>query len=152
MASAKGYLARGSIQRFRRYLETVKELGICWFDSNNGHQQAGSVNTFTDSGSKKCGVLSKGFLASKSKPVYRSNCAQLGSGYPESRRGSTPQGFAFDSRLIGSKLSPIAQIIQVAETAAYRRMLVRIQLERLSFVGEMIYPTVELNFRKTIIC
>ena len=45
----------------------------------------------------------------------------------------------------------IAQIIQVAETAAYRRMLVRIQLERLSFVGEMIYLTVELNFHKTII-
>ena len=45
----------------------------------------------------------------------------------------------------------IAQIIQVVETAAYRRMLVRIQLERLSFVGEMIYLTVELNFHKTII-
>ena len=30
-------------------------------------------------------------------------------------------------------------------------MLVRIQLERLSFVGEMIYLTVELNFHKTII-
>ena len=39
----------------------------------------------------------------------------------------------------------------MVETAAYRRMLVRIQLERLSFVGEMIYLTVELNFRKTII-
>ena len=37
------------------------------------------------------------------------------------------------------------------ETAAYRRMLVRVQLERLSFVGEMIYLTVELNFHKTII-
>ena len=45
----------------------------------------------------------------------------------------------------------IAQIIQAVETAAYRRMLVRIQLERLSFVGEMIYLTVELNFHKTII-
>ena len=45
----------------------------------------------------------------------------------------------------------IAQIIQVAETAAYRRMLVRVQLERLSFVSEMIYLTVELNFHKTII-
>ena len=45
----------------------------------------------------------------------------------------------------------IAQIIQVVETAAYRRMLVRIQLERLSFVGEMIYLTVELNFHKTIV-
>ena len=45
----------------------------------------------------------------------------------------------------------IAQIIQVVETAAYRRMLVRIQLERLSFVGEMIYLTVELIFHKTII-
>ena len=45
----------------------------------------------------------------------------------------------------------IAQIIQVVETAAYRRMLVRVQLERLSFVGEMIYLTVELNFHKTII-
>lgn len=45
----------------------------------------------------------------------------------------------------------IAQIIQVVETAAYRRMLVRIQPERLSFVGEMIYLTVELNFHKTII-
>lgn len=78
--------------------------------------------------------------------------ARLGSGYPESRRGSTPQESAFDSRLIGSKLSHIAQIIQVVETAAYRRMLVRIQLERLSFVGEMIYLTVELNFHKTIIC
>lgn len=77
--------------------------------------------------------------------------AQLGSGYPESRRGSTPQGSAFDSRLIGSKLSHIAQIIQVVETAVYRRMLVRIQLGRLSFVGEMIYLTVELNFHKTII-
>ena len=77
--------------------------------------------------------------------------AQLGSGYPESRRGSTPQGSAFDSRLIGSKLSHIAQIIQVVETAAYRRMSVRVRLERLSFVGEMIYLTVELNFHKTII-
>lgn len=45
----------------------------------------------------------------------------------------------------------IAQIIQVVETAAYRRMLVRLQLERLSFVSEMIYLTVELNFHKTII-
>lgn len=45
----------------------------------------------------------------------------------------------------------IAQIIQVVETAAYRRMLVRIQLERLSFVSEMIYLTVELIFHKTII-
>ena len=39
----------------------------------------------------------------------------------------------------------------MVETAAYRRMLVRVQLERLSFVGEMIYLTVELNFHKTII-
>ena len=39
----------------------------------------------------------------------------------------------------------------MVETAAYRRMLVRIQLERMSFVGEMIYLTVELNFHKTII-
>ena len=39
----------------------------------------------------------------------------------------------------------------MVETAVYRRMLVRIQLERLSFVGEMIYLTVELNFHKTII-
>ena len=39
----------------------------------------------------------------------------------------------------------------MVETAAYRRVLVRIQLERLSFVGEMIYLTVELNFHKTII-
>ena len=39
----------------------------------------------------------------------------------------------------------------MVETAAYRRMLVRIQLERLSFVGEMIYLTVELIFHKTII-
>lgn len=93
MASAKGYLARGSIQRFRRYLETGKELGTCWFKSNNGRQQAGSVNTFIDSGLKKCGVLSKGFLTSKSKPVYRSNNSMV-------------------------------------ETAVYRRMLVRIQLER----------------------
>ena len=30
-------------------------------------------------------------------------------------------------------------------------MLVRIQLERLSFVGEMIYLTVELIFHKTLI-
>lgn len=30
-------------------------------------------------------------------------------------------------------------------------MLVQIQLERLSFVGEMIYLTVELNFHKTTI-
>ena len=45
----------------------------------------------------------------------------------------------------------IAQIIQVVETVAYHRMLVRIQLERLSFVGEMIYLTVELIFHKTII-
>lgn len=43
---------------------------MCWFKSNNGHQLAGSVNTFIVSRSKKCGVLSKGFLASKSKPVY----------------------------------------------------------------------------------
>lgn len=51
------------------------------------------------------------------------------------------------------KANPVYRsIIQVAETAVYRRMLVRIQLERLSFVGEMIYPTVELNFHKTIIC
>ena len=42
---------------------------MCWFESNSGHQLAGSVNTFTDSGSKKCGVLSKGFLTSKSKPI-----------------------------------------------------------------------------------
>lgn len=34
---------------------------------------------------------------------------------------------------------------------AYRRMSVRVRLERLSFVGEMIYLTVELNFHKTII-
>ena len=39
----------------------------------------------------------------------------------------------------------------MVETAAYRRMLVQIQLERLSFVGEMIYLTVELNFHKTTI-
>ena len=39
----------------------------------------------------------------------------------------------------------------MVETAVYRRMLVRIQLERLSFVGEMIYLTVELNFHKTYI-
>ena len=39
----------------------------------------------------------------------------------------------------------------MVETAAYRRMLVQIQLERLSFVGETIYLTVELNFHKTII-
>ena len=39
----------------------------------------------------------------------------------------------------------------MVETADYRRMLVRIQLERLSFVGEMIYLTVELNFHKTLI-
>ena len=39
----------------------------------------------------------------------------------------------------------------MVETAAYRRMLVRIQLERLSFVGEMIYLTVELIFHKTYI-
>ena len=39
----------------------------------------------------------------------------------------------------------------MVETVAYRRMLVRVQLERLSFVGEMIYLTVELNFHKTII-
>ena len=39
----------------------------------------------------------------------------------------------------------------MVETAAYRRMLVRVQLERLSFVGEMIYLTVELNFHKTTI-
>lgn len=61
MASAEGYLAGGSIQRFRRYLETVKESGTCWFKSNNGRHQAGSVNTFTDSRLKKCAVLSKGF-------------------------------------------------------------------------------------------
>lgn len=30
-------------------------------------------------------------------------------------------------------------------------MSVRVRLERLSFVGEMIYLTVELNFHKTII-
>lgn len=52
---------------------------------------------------------------------------------------------------VGKDRHFIAQIIQVVETAAYRRMLVRIQLERLSFVGEMIYLTVELNFHKTII-
>ena len=45
----------------------------------------------------------------------------------------------------------IAQIIQVVETAAYRRMSVRVRLERLSFVGEMIYLTVGLIFHKTII-
>lgn len=39
----------------------------------------------------------------------------------------------------------------MVETAVYRRMLVRIQLERLSFMGEMIYLTVELNFHKTYI-
>ena len=52
---------------------------------------------------------------------------------------------------VGKDRHFIAQIIQVVETAAYRRMLVRIQLERLSFVGEMIYLTVELIFHKTII-
>ena len=36
MASSEGCLAGDSIQRFRRYLETVKESGICWFESNNG--------------------------------------------------------------------------------------------------------------------
>lgn len=70
MASAEGYLAGDSTKRFRRYFETVKESGICWFESNNGHQLAGSVNTFTDSRLKKCVVLSKGFLASKSKPDF----------------------------------------------------------------------------------
>ena len=35
--SAEGYSAGDSIQRFRRRLETVKESGICWFKSNNGH-------------------------------------------------------------------------------------------------------------------
>ena len=51
------------------------------------------------------------------------------------------------------RLTPhfIAQIIQAVETVPYHRMLVRVQLERLSFVGEMIYLTVELNFHKTII-
>ena len=39
----------------------------------------------------------------------------------------------------------------MVEAADYRRMLVRVQLGRLSFVGEMIYLTVELNFHKTII-
>ena len=39
----------------------------------------------------------------------------------------------------------------MVETVAYRRMSVRVRLERLSFVGEMIYLTVELNFHKTII-
>ena len=38
-------------------LKRVKESGICWFESNNGHQQAGSVNTFTDSGSKNVGFF-----------------------------------------------------------------------------------------------
>lgn len=52
---------------------------------------------------------------------------------------------------VGKDRHFIAQIIQTVETAAYRRMLVRIQLGRLSFVGEMIYLTVELNFHKTII-
>lgn len=70
MASAEGYSAGDSIQRFRRCLETVKESGICWFEANNGRQLAGSVNTFTDFRLKKCGVLSKGFLSPKSKPVF----------------------------------------------------------------------------------
>lgn len=39
----------------------------------------------------------------------------------------------------------------MVETAAYRRMSVRVRLERLSFVGEMIYLTVELIFHKTYI-
>lgn len=39
----------------------------------------------------------------------------------------------------------------MVETVAYRRMSVRVRLERLSFVGEMIYLTVELDFHKTII-
>ena len=39
----------------------------------------------------------------------------------------------------------------MVETVAYRRMSVRVRLERLSFVGEMIYLTVELNFHKTTI-
>ena len=36
--SAEGYSAGDSIQQFRRRLETVKESGICWFESNNGHK------------------------------------------------------------------------------------------------------------------
>ena len=42
---------------------------FCGFESHLEHQLAGSVNTFTDYRLKKCGVLSKGFLASKSKPI-----------------------------------------------------------------------------------
>ena len=61
-ASAEGYLAGDSIQRFRRRLETVKESGICWFKSNNGHQLAGSVNTFPSPGPKKMWGSFQGFL------------------------------------------------------------------------------------------
>ena len=60
--SAEGCLAGDSIQRFRRRLETVKESGMCWFESNNGHQLAGSVNTFTVSRSKKMWGSFQGFL------------------------------------------------------------------------------------------
>ena len=113
MASAEGYSAGDSIQRFQRYLETVKESGMCWFESNNGQHWVAAIQ-------RVGGVR-----------------------FPKDLRSTRG--------LIGSKLSHIAQIIQAVETAAYRRMLVRVQLERLSFVSEMIYLTVELNFHKTII-
>ena len=105
MESAEGYLAGGSTQRFRRYLETVKESGICWFEPNNGHQLAGSVNTFPSPGPKKCGVLSKGFLTSKSKPVYiplQMACGPVQVGRGES--GLLPdrtQGAGLSRRLAG---------------------------------------------------
>ena len=43
-------------------LKRVKESGICWFESSNGRKQAGSVNTFTDSGLKMWGSF-QGFLS-----------------------------------------------------------------------------------------
>ena len=105
MASAEGYLAGDSTKRFRRYLETVKESGICWFESNNGHQLAGSVNTFTDFRLKKCVVLSKGFLASKSKPIsipFRWHAAPFKSGKGEScLLPDRTQGAGLSRRLAG---------------------------------------------------
>lgn len=114
MASAEGYLAGVPFNNPEDILKLPKGWEYVGSNPTVGASWPRALTHSPTPGSKKCGVLSKGFLASKSKPVYRSN-------------NSTE------------------------ETAAYRRMLVRLQLERLSFAGEMIYLAVELNFHKTII-
>lgn len=70
MASAEGYLAGDSIQRFRRYLEILRNWECVGSSPTMGTSRPVALTHSPTPGSKKCGVLSKGFLASKSKPVY----------------------------------------------------------------------------------